>query len=137
MHANNEVGTIQPIAELAAIARAAGALFHADAVQSVGKIPVSVKTLGADMVALSAHKFGGPKGVGALWIRRGVRLQPQQTGGRHERSRRAGTENVPAIAGMGVAARYAARVARRARIELARFGIGWSARFSRGCPARR
>jgi cysteine desulfurase len=108
MHANNEVGTIQPIAELAAIARAGGALFHADAVQSVGKIPVAVKALGADMVALSAHKFGGPKGIGALWIRRGVRLQPQQTGGRHERNRRAGTENVPAIAGMGTAARHAA-----------------------------
>jgi cysteine desulfurase len=109
MHANNEVGTIQPIAELAAMTRAAGALFHADAVQSVGKIPVSVKSLGADMVSISAHKFGGPKGVGALWIRRGVRLQPQLTGGRHERNRRAGTENVPGIAGMGVAARLAAR----------------------------
>jgi cysteine desulfurase len=108
MHANNEVGTVQPIAELAAIARAQGALFHADAVQSVGKMPVSVKTLGADLVALSAHKFGGPKGIGALWIRRGVRLMPQMTGGRHERNRRAGTENVPAIAGLGVAARLAA-----------------------------
>jgi cysteine desulfurase len=108
MHANNEVGTVQPVAELAAIARAHGALFHTDAVQSVGKIPVSVKTLGADMVALSGHKFGGPKGVGALWIRRGIRLVPQLTGGRHERSRRAGTENVPAIAGLGVAARIAA-----------------------------
>jgi cysteine desulfurase len=114
MHANNEVGTIQPIAELATIARASGALFHTDAVQSVGKIPVSVKALGADMLALSAHKFGGPKGIGALWIRRGVRLQPQQTGGRHERSRRAGTENVPAIAGLGVAARYAAASLREA-----------------------
>jgi cysteine desulfurase len=108
MHANNEVGTIQPVAELAAIARASGALFHTDAVQSVGKIPVSVKTLGADMLSLSAHKFGGPKGIGALWIRRGIRLLPQMTGGRHERSRRAGTENVAAIAGMGVAARHAA-----------------------------
>jgi cysteine desulfurase len=108
MHANNEVGTIQPVAELAAIARASGALFHTDAVQSVGKIPVSVKTLGADMLSLSAHKFGGPKGIGALWIRRGIRLLPQMTGGRHERSRRAGTENVAAIAGMGVAARLAA-----------------------------
>jgi cysteine desulfurase len=108
MHANNEVGTIQPVAELAAIARASGALFHTDAVQSIGKIPVSVKALGVDLLSLSAHKFGGPKGIGALWIRRGVRLQPQMTGGRHERSRRAGTENVAAIAGMGVAARHAA-----------------------------
>jgi cysteine desulfurase len=108
MHANNEVGTIQPIAELAPLARAKGALFHTDAVQSVGKIPVSVRELGADLVSLSAHKFGGPKGVGALWIRRGVRLVPQMTGGKHERTRRAGTENVPAIAGFGVAARLAA-----------------------------
>jgi len=107
MHANNEVGTIQPIAEIAPLVRARGALLHTDAVQSVGKIPVSVKSLGADLLALSAHKFGGPKGIGALWIRRGVRLISQLTGGRHERSRRAGTENVPAIAGLGVAARVA------------------------------
>ncbi len=104
MHANNEVGTIQPIAQLAAVARARRALFHTDAVQSIGKIPVSVGALGVDLLALSAHKFGGPKGAGALWIRRGVRLVAHQTGGRHERSRRAGTENVPAIAGLGVAA---------------------------------
>ena len=104
MHANNEVGTVQPIGEIAPLVRARGALFHTDAVQSVGKIPVSVKALGADLVSLSAHKFNGPKGVGALWIRRGVRLMSQMTGGRHERSRRAGTENVPAIAGLGVAA---------------------------------
>jgi cysteine desulfurase len=108
MHANNEVGTIQPITELAAIARSGGALFHTDAVQSVGKIPVSARGSGVDLLALSAHKFGGPKGIGALWIRRGVRLIAQLTGGRHERTRRAGTENVPAIAGLGVAARLAA-----------------------------
>jgi cysteine desulfurase len=107
MHANNEVGTIQPIAALAAIAHEHGALFHTDAVQSAGKIPVSVRSLGADLVAISGHKFGGPKGTGALWLRRGVRLVAQQTGGRQERNRRAGTENVPLLAGLGVAARLA------------------------------
>jgi cysteine desulfurase len=107
MHANNEVGTIQPIAALASVAHAHGALFHTDAVQSVGKIPVSVRALDVDLLSLSAHKFGGPKGVGAMWIRRGVRLMPFMTGGRQERNRRAGTENVPALAGMGVAARVA------------------------------
>ena len=108
MHANNEVGTIQPIAELAQISHEKGALFHTDAVQSTGKIPVSVKTLGVDLLALSAHKMNGPKGVGALWMRRGVRLVPFVTGGRHERGRRAGTENVAGIVGLGVAATLAA-----------------------------
>ena len=104
MHANNELGTIQPVAELAAITRTKGALFHTDAVQSIAKVPVNVRELGVDLLSLSAHKFNGPKGAGALWIKRGTRIAPILTGGKHERTRRAGTENVPAIAGMGVAA---------------------------------
>jgi cysteine desulfurase len=107
MHANNEIGTIQPIAELSAIARAHGALMHTDAVQSAGKIPVDIKAMDVDLLSASAHKFNGPKGAGALWVKRGTRLQPILTGGKHERNRRAGTENVPAIAGLGVAARIA------------------------------
>ena len=107
MHANNEIGTIQPVAELAAVAHERGALFHTDAVQSTGKIPVSVRALGVDLLAMSAHKFYGPKGVGALWARRGVRLAPFLSGGKQERNRRAGTENVPGVIGMGVAAEHA------------------------------
>ena len=107
MHANNEIGTVQPVAELARAAHERGALFHTDAVQSAGKIAIDVKTLGVDMLSMSAHKFYGPKGVGALWIRRGLRVMPILTGGRQERSRRAGTENVSGIVGMGVAARIA------------------------------
>jgi cysteine desulfurase len=108
MHANNEIGTVQPVAALAAIAHEHGALMHTDAVQSAGKIPVDVRALGVDLLALSAHKFNGPKGAGVLWIKRGTRLLPIVTGGKHERNRRAGTENVPAIAGLGVAVRLAA-----------------------------
>ena len=104
MHANNEIGTIQPVRELARLAHERGALFHTDAVQSAGKIPVDVQALDVDLLSISAHKFYGPKGVGALWIRRGVRLLPVLTGGKHERSRRAGTENVAGIVGMGAAA---------------------------------
>ncbi len=107
MHANNEIGTIQPVAELARIAHDHGALFHTDAVQSAGKIPVDVGGLGVDLLSLSAHKFNGPKGAGALWIKRGTRISAILTGGKHERARRAGTENVPAIAGFGAAARLA------------------------------
>jgi cysteine desulfurase len=104
MHANNEVGTVQPIAELARIARDRRVLFHTDAVQSIAKIPVDARALGVDLLSLSAHKFNGPKGVGALWIKRGTRISAILTGGKHERNRRAGTENVAAVAGLGVAA---------------------------------
>jgi cysteine desulfurase len=116
MHANNEIGTIQPVADLARLAHARGALFHTDAVQSAGKIPVDVRALGVDLLSISAHKFHGPKGVGALWIRRGVRLLPPVTGGKQERGRRAGTENVAGIVGLGVAAR-------EARTKLASEGV--------------
>ncbi|MEQ1870430.1 MAG: IscS subfamily cysteine desulfurase [Vicinamibacterales bacterium] len=109
MHANNEIGTVQPIADIARVAHAAGALMHTDAVQSVGKIVVDAKALGVDLLALSAHKFNGPKGAGVLWVKRGTRMLPLLTGGKHERNRRAGTENVPAIAGLGVAATQAAQ----------------------------
>jgi cysteine desulfurase len=104
MHANNEIGTIQPIAELSTIAHLHGALFHTDAVQSAGKIPVNARALGVDLLSVSAHKFYGPKGIGALWAKRGVRLSPFLSGGKQERNRRAGTENVPGAIGMGVAA---------------------------------
>jgi cysteine desulfurase len=119
MHANNEIGTVQPIAALAEIAHARGALFHTDAVQSAGKIPVNVRTLGADLVALSAHKFYGPKGVGALWIKRGVRLMPTSTGGKQERSRRGGTENMPGVIGMGAAAAQAGKKLTAESVRLA------------------
>ena len=90
-----------------AIAHERGALFHTDAVQSAGKIPIDVRALGVDMLTIAGHKFYGPKGTGALWVKRGVRLVPPVTGGKQERSRRAGTENVPALVGLGVAAELA------------------------------
>ena len=104
MHANNEIGTIQPIADVAALAHERGALFHTDAVQSAGKIAIDVRALGVDLLTIAGHKFYGPKGTGALWMKRGVRLVSPVTGGKQERNRRAGTENVPALVGLGVAA---------------------------------
>lgn len=100
MHANNEVGTIQPISKIAPIVKEHGAYFHTDAVQTVGHIPVNVAELGVDLLTLSAHKFYGPKGTGALYVRRGVRYDPLIHGGGQERGRRAGTENVAGIVGM-------------------------------------
>lgn len=107
MMANNEIGTIEPIADLVACAHAAGALFHTDAVQAYGHIPVDVRALGVDALSVSAHKLAGPKGVGFLYCRRGVACEPVAHGGAQERGYRAGTENVPAIVGFAAAARLA------------------------------
>ncbi len=104
MYANNEVGTIQPIAEIGAFCRAAGVLFHTDAVQAFGKLPIDVQAQNIDMLSISAHKFYGPKGIGVLYVRQGVTIHRYQQGGEQERGRRAGTLNVPGIVGLGKAA---------------------------------
>jgi cysteine desulfurase len=109
MHANNELGTIQPVAEIGRITREAGVLLHVDGVQAVGKIPVDVNALGVDLYSMSGHKLYAPKGVGALYVRKGTRLTPLTFGGHHERDKRPGTENVPGIAAFGVAAEVAGR----------------------------
>jgi cysteine desulfurase len=107
MHGQNEVGTIEPVKEIGAIARQHGIPFHVDAVQSAGKLPIDVSDMNVDLMTLSSHKMYGPKGVGALYVRKGTRLDPLATGGSHERGLRAGTENVAGIVGFGEACRLA------------------------------
>ena len=109
MYANNEIGTIQPIQEIGAIARENGILFHTDAVQAFGQVPIDVNACHIDMLSASGHKLNGPKGIGFLYIRKGVKIRSLLHGGAQERKRRAGTENVPGIVGMGTAAARAAR----------------------------
>jgi cysteine desulfurase len=109
MHANNEIGTIEPVAAIGAICRERGVLFHSDAVQSVGALEVDARTLPVDLLSLNAHKFYGPKGVGALYVRDGAPFRRIQTGGGQERDRRAGTENVAGAVGMGLALELAVR----------------------------
>lgn len=121
MTANNETGVIQPVSECAAMAKAAGAFMHTDAVQAAGKLPLDLPSLGVDLATFSAHKFHGPKGVGALFIRRGLRLRPLLLGGHQERDRRGGTENLAGIVGMGVAAKLAkARLPELERVRVLR-----------------
>ena len=108
MFANNEIGTVQPIQKLAAIAHEKGAIFHTDAVQAMGNIAVNVKDLGVDLLSMSAHKFYGPKGVGALYVKKGVKLDNFMHGGAQERNKRAGTENVPGVIGLATALKLAA-----------------------------
>ncbi len=103
MYGNNEIGTVEPVGEIASVCREKGVFFHTDAVQAVGHIPVNVKALGVDLMSFAAHKFYGPKGIGGLYVRKGIRLEPQITGGAQERKRRAGTENVAYIVGMAKA----------------------------------
>jgi cysteine desulfurase len=107
MMANNETGVLEPVEEIGAIASEADVYFHTDAVQAAGKVPVNVKAIGCDLLSISGHKFHAPQGVGALYVRKGTILQPMMMGGRHERSRRAGTENVAGIVGLGKAAELA------------------------------
>lgn len=137
MSANNETGSIQPVRELAEIAHGFGALFHTDAVQTAGALPVSVKEIGADMLSLSAHKFGGPKGFGALYVKNGVRLEPLHSGGEQERGRRGGTSDVAGAAGTAAAltAAYAGMEEKSAEIRALK--DGFAARVLERIPGAR
>jgi cysteine desulfurase len=132
MHANNEIGTIQPIAEIGKIARAKGIYFHVDAVQTVGHIPANVDQLNVDLLSLSAHKFYGPKGVGALYVRKGTRIEPFLRGGDQEKGKRASTHNTPGIVGLG----RAIELCRDKMEEEARFQAGLRDRLIKGLPEK-
>ena len=130
MFANNEIGAIQPIKEIGMIAKEHGILFHTDAVQAFGQVPIDVDEMNIDMLSSSGHKINGPKGIGFLYIRKGVKIRSFVHGGAQERKRRAGTENVPAIVGYGVAAERAARtMEERTRKEIELQGLLLSAGF--------
>jgi cysteine desulfurase NifS len=133
MWVNNEIGTLQPVAELARRAHAAGARFHCDAVQAAGKLAIDVREAEVDLLSIAAHKFHGPPGAGALWVNRGLKLVPLLHGGHQERSRRAGTENLPALVGLGAAAERAVR--RLEAGEPARAAALGDALLSRLCAA--
>jgi len=118
MYANNEMGTIEPVEEIGRIAKEKNIYFHTDAVQAVGKVPFSVKDMNIDLLSMSAHKIYGPKGIGALYMKKGVKATPQIYGGHHEMNKRAGTENVPGIAGLGKAAELASKeIPKEAKIK--------------------
>ena len=137
MHGNNEVGTVQPLKEITEIVKSSGILMHTDAIQSVGKIPVDVSELGVDLLSFSGHKIHGPKGLGALYIRKGTKLKPLITGGHHERGRRAGTENVPGIIGMGKACELAMKNLERNSAHVAELRDELQRRIFREIPSLR
>ncbi len=134
MLANNEMGTIQPIADIVAIAKKQSIILHTDAVQSLGKIPVNAKELGVDCMSFSAHKFYGPKGVGALFVSKGLKLKPLIIGGNQERRMRAGTENTSGIAGLGLAAELAANKIHKTQTHLNELADAFKSQITYICP---
>ena len=136
MWANNETGIVFPVEALAEEAKSVGAVFHTDAVQAAGREPIHLKRGAIDLLSLSSHKLHGPKGVGALYVRRGLKLEPLIYGGRQERARRGGTENVPGVVGFGKAAEIALRACAETRRECAHCATGWKAASSAVFPTR-